>query len=133
MPKLSVFFRRRREASGSSLIWFISILALVVLYLGVLVSASSQFMAARQVADLTEQFALSLKTKLNIDSTSSIDSLGRNLFAYIAPKYHLDNLHVKSVRLESGKTVHAVICSTWQAPFEAINISREICEEAFAR
>jgi len=128
-----VLFRRRREDSGSSLIWFISILALVVLYLGVLVSASSQFMAARQVADLTEQFALSLKTQLNIDSTSSIDSLGRNLFAYVAPKYRLDNLHVKSVRLESGKTVHAVICSTWQAPFPGNNLSREICEEAFAR
>ena len=128
-----MFFRRRREDSGSSLIWFISVLALVVLYLGVLVSASSQFLAARQVADLTEQFALSLKTQLNIDSTSSIDSLGRNLFAYVAPKYRLDNLHVKSVRLESGKTVHAVICSTWQDPFPGINLSREICEEAFAR
>jgi hypothetical protein len=128
-----VLFRRRREDSGSSLIWFISVLALVVLYLGVLVSASSQFLAARQVADLTEQFALSLKTQLNIDSTSSIDFLGRNLFAYIAPKYRLDNLHVKSVRLESGKTVHAVICSTWQDPFPGINLSREICEEAFAR
>jgi hypothetical protein len=128
-----VFFRRRREDSGSSLIWFISVLALVVLYLGALVSASSQFLAARQVADLTEHFALSLKTQLNIDSTSSIDSLGRNLFAYVAPKYRLDSLHVKSVRLESGKTVHAVICATWQAPFSGINISREICEEAFAR
>ena len=128
-----MLFRRRREDSGSSLIWFISVLALVVLYLGVLVSASSQFLAARQVADLTEQFALSLKTQLNIDSTSSIDFLGRNLFAYIAPKYRLDNLHVKSVRLESGKTVHAVICSTWQDPFPGINLSREICEEAFAR
>lgn len=133
LPRHSVLFPKTRHEQGSGLIWFISVIALVCLLIGVLVSASSQFLAARQVTDISEQYVLSLKTQLNSDLNSSIDSLARNLFAYVAPKYHLDNLHVKSLQLEQGQTVHAVVCITWQAPLTELNIRREICEEAYAR
>ena len=121
------------DESGSGLIWFISLLALVTLLSGTLVSASHEYLFARRVADYTEEYALAVKTRLNLDSRALISEVGESLFLGTASQFNLNNLKVRSIDLQAGQTVHAVICATWTPPVSFVMGSREICVEAFAR
>jgi hypothetical protein len=126
-------FPKRGDESGSGLIWFITLLALVALFIGTLVSASSEYLMSRQVTDFTEQFALGVKTKLLASSTEKVDVIGKSFFEQVAANYHFRNLVLKTISLGAGNTVHAVVCVTWDSPFSGLTAGREICEEAFAR
>ena len=119
--------------AGSGLIWFISLLALVSLLSGTLVSASHEYLFARKVTDYAEEFALAVKTKMNLDSSLAISDTGRSIFLATAPQYNFTDLRVRSIDLQSGQTVHVVICATWTAPFSMVAGSQDICEQAFAR
>lgn len=118
---------------GSGLIWFISLLALVALFIGTLVSASSEYLTARQVTDFTEQFALGVKTKLLESSNEKVEVIGKKFLEQVAVSYHFRNLILKNISLGAGETVHAVVCVTWESPFSGLTAGRELCEEAFAR
>jgi len=121
------------DESGSGLVWFISLLALVALLSGTLVSASHEYLFARRVADYTEEYAVAVKTRLNLDSRALISEVGKSLFLGTASQFNLNNLKVRSIDLQAGQTVHAVICATWIPPVSFVVGSREICEEAYAR
>lgn len=126
-------FLRFQKEQGSGLVWFISLLALISVFIGTLVAASSQFLLARQVTDFAEQYALSLKTLLNQNPSLSIETLSRKLSSQVSSNYRVPNLFIKSVSLEKGRTVHTVVCVTWRPPIVFVDGSREICEEAYAR
>lgn len=126
-------FLRFQKEQGSGLVWFISLLALISVFIGTLVAASSQFLLARQVTDFSEQYALSLKTLLNQNPSLSIETLSRKLSSQVSSNYRVPNLFIKSVSLEKGRTVHTVVCVTWRPPIVFVDGSREICEEAYAR
>jgi len=128
-----VLFLRGQREEGSGLIWFISLLALVSMFIGSLVAASSQFLVARQVTDFAEQYALSIKTSLNQSPNSAIEGLNQILLGKIENVYRFENLHVRSLKLEQGETVHVVICVNWSSPIVSVIASRKICEEAYAR
>lgn len=119
--------------AGSGLIWFISLLALVSLLSGTLVSASHEYLFARKVTDYAEEFALAVTTKMNMDSSLGISETGRSIFLATEPQYNFTNLRVRSIDLQPGQTVHVVICATWTAPFSMVTGSKDICEQAFAR
>lgn len=126
-------FLRFQKEQGSGLVWFISLLALISVFIGTLVAASSQFLLARQVTDFAEQYALSLKTLLNQNPSLSIETLSRKLSSQVSSNYRVPNLFIKSVSLEKGRTVHTVVCVSWRPPIVFVDGSREICEEAYAR
>ena len=126
-------FLRFQKEQGSGLVWFISLLALISVFIGTLVAASSQFLLARQVTDFSEQYALSLKTLLNQNPSLTIETLSRKLSSQLSSNYRVPNLFIKSVSLEKGRTVHTVVCVTWRPPIVFVDGSREICEEAYAR
>ena len=126
-------FLRFQKEQGSGLVWFISLLALISVFIGTLVAASSQFLLARQVTDFAEQYALSLKTMLNQNPSLTIETLSRKLSSQLSSNYRFENLSIKSVSLEKGRTVHTVVCVTWRPPIVFVDGSREICEEAYAR
>jgi hypothetical protein len=128
-----VSFLRFQKEQGSGLVWFISLLALISVFIGTLVAASSQFLLARQVTDFTEQYALSLKTLLNQNPSLTIETLSRKLSSQVSSNYSVPNLFIKSVSLEKGRTVHTVVCVTWRPPIVFVDGTREICEEAYAR
>ncbi|MEI8231824.1 MAG: hypothetical protein WCG32_04600 [Actinomycetes bacterium] len=115
------------------MIWFISLLALIALFMGTLTAASSEFLVARQVTDFAEEYGLSLKTLLNQSPSTSIDALSRRLNPQLDGKYRFRTLKVKSLRLEQGQTVHVEVCVNWESPIAFVFGSREICEEAYAR
>jgi len=131
--RLLALSRKESDESGTGLIWFISLLALVTLFIGSLASASSEYLVARAVTDFTEQFVLGLKTKLQEIPNGKVDIIGKALFSEVGGNYHFRNLRLKSVSQGSDGTVHSVVCVTWDSPFSGLTSSREICEEAFAR
>ena len=128
-----MLFHKTSDESGSGLIWFISLLALVALLSATLASASHEYLFARRVTDYTEEYALAVKTRLNLDSGALISEVGKSVFLATASQFNLQNLRVRSIDLQTGQTVHAVICATWIPPVSFVTGSREICEEAFAR
>jgi hypothetical protein len=124
---------RCADESGSGLIWFISLLAVVALFSGTLASASHEFLFARRVTDYTEEYVLAVKTKLNLDSRALISEVGKNVFLETASHFSFSKLRVRSIDLQAGQTVHAVVCASWSPPVSFLTGSREICEEAYAR
>ena len=128
-----MLFHKTSDESGSGLIWFISLLALVALLSATLASASHEYLFARRVTDYTEEYVLAVKTRLNLDSRVLISEVGKSVFLATASQFNLQNLRVRTIDLQTGQTVHAVICATWTPPVSFVMGSREICEEAFAR
>ena len=124
---------RDKQEQGSGMIWFICLLSLISIFIGVMVAASSEFLAARQTTDFAEQYALSIKTLLNQNPSSTLESINRNLGSQLEGKYNFHDLTVKSLRLEPGRTVHVELCVTWQSPIVFVSGDRNICEEAYSR
>ncbi len=114
--------------SGSSLIWFVSLLALVVLVLLTLVSSLHQFLFARKLHDYTEQVALAGKTWLSQGLTvSEVEDRFSQL-----PEFPRKITDMK-VTYQDGRTLEVSLCSTWLPPVPAVVGSVEICENAKAR
>lgn len=122
-----------RDESGSALIWFVFLVALLCLVVLTLATSIHQYLFARELIDFTEQFSLAVKTKLQFQENSTVSSIASSLLSEVAPNYSFDGLQLKQVTLEAGETVKVMFCADWSSPVTAIDASRRICEMALAR
>lgn len=119
--------------SGSALIWFVFLVALLCLLVLTLAASIHQYLFARQLIDFTEQFALAVKTKIQFQENISVSTIATSLLAEVASQYSFAGLQLKQVSLEAGETVRVVFCADWKSPVTSIDASRRICEMALAR
>jgi hypothetical protein len=122
-----------RNESGSALIWFVFLVALLSLLVLTLATSIHQYLFARELTDFTEQFALTVKTKLQFQGSSPVVVVANDLLEELAPHMSFDGLQLKQVSLEAGETVKVVFCADWSSPVASIDASRRICELALAR
>ena len=122
-----------RDETGSALIWFVFLVALLCLIVLTLASSIHQYLFARELTDFTEQFALVIKTRLQLGVGPSVSSLASALLSEVGPQYSFESLQLKQVTLESGETVRVIFCAEWNSPVASIDASRKICEQALAR
>ena len=126
-------FNNFSEESGSGLIWFVSLLGLVAAVAGIMVSASDEFLSTRKLTDYAEQYAIALKTQLNLSPSTDLNSLAKSLFIITSSSQKLNGLEITNVTIESGETVHVEVCMNWRGPILPISLEKRICERAFAR
>ena len=122
-----------KDETGSALIWFVFLVALLCLILLTLASSIHQYLFARELIDFTEQFALAVKTKFHLRNGLSVASIASTLLSEVGPQYSFEYLHLKQASLESGETVKVIFCAKWNSPVPSIDASRKICEMALAR
>jgi len=118
---------------GSALIWFVFLVALLTLVVLTLASAISQYILARELIDFTEQFALAVKTKLQINPTTNIQTVAISLLNEVGDKFNFVGLQLSDVSLEAGQTVKVSFCAKWNSPISSVAGSKTICELALAR
>jgi Flp pilus assembly protein TadG len=118
---------------GSALIWFVFLVAILCLVVLTLASAVHQYLFARELIDFTEQFALGVKTRYQLQPGSNISSLASSLLQEVASQYSFSALQLKQVSLETGETVRVIFCAQWESPIASVSASRTICEVALAR
>ena len=121
------------DDSGSALIWFVFLIALLCLLILTLAASIHQYLFARELMDFTEQFALAVKTKIQFQNSPTVSIIATSLLSEVAPHYSFDGLELKQVSLEAGETVKVVFCAEWNSPVSSIDASRRICEMALAR
>jgi hypothetical protein len=111
-------------------VFLVALLCLIVLTLA---SSIHQYLFARELTDFTEQFALVIKTRLQLGVGPSVSSRASALLSEVGPQYSFESLQLKQVTLESGETVRVIFCAEWNSPVASIDASRKICEQALAR
>jgi hypothetical protein len=121
------------EDKGSALIWFVFLVALLCLIALTLVASVHQYLFARELTDFTEQFAVALKTRLQLQPSSNIVTLSSALLTEVTPKYSFRELQLKQLTLEAGETVRVLFCAKWVSPVSSVEASRIICALALAR
>ena len=122
-----------RDESGSALIWFVFLVALLCLLVLTLASSIHQYLIARELIDFTEQFAVGVKTKFQFQDKLSVSSIASTLLSEVVSQYSFTGLQLKQVSLEAGETVKVVFCADWIYPVSSVDASRRICEMALAR
>ena len=121
-----------KDDSGSALIWFVFLVALMCMLVLTLATSVHQYLFARELIDFTEQFALAIKTKLQYEG-SQVSSIATAILSEVSPQYSFDGLQLKQVSIEAGETVKVIFCADWNSPVATIDASRRICEMALAR
>jgi len=121
------------EDKGSALIWFVFLVALLCLIALTLAASVHQYLFARELMDFTEQFAVALKTRLQLQPSSNIVTLSSALLTEVTPKYSFRELQLKQLTLEAGETVRVLFCAKWVSPVSSVDVTRTICEVALAR
>jgi len=121
------------EDKGSALIWFVFLVALLCLIALTLAASVHQYLFARELTDFTEQFAVALKTSLQLQPSSNIVTLSSALLTEVTPKYSFRELQLKQLTLEAGDTVRVLFCAKWVSPVSSVDVTRTICEVALAR
>ena len=121
------------EDKGSALIWFVFLVALLCLIALTLAASVHQYLFARELTDFTEQFAVALKTRLQLQPSSNIVTLSSALLVEVTPKYSFRELQLKQLTLEAGETVRVLFCAKWVSPVSSVDATRTICELALAR
>jgi Flp pilus assembly protein TadG len=124
---------RTQSEQGSALIWFVFLVALLTLVVLTLAAAISQYILARELTDFTEQFALAVKTKLQLSPGMNISTLASSLLTEVANKFNFAELKLAHLSLEAGQTVKVSFCARWDSPITSFSASRTICELALAR
>ena len=122
-----------RDDQGSALIWFVFLVALLCFIALTLAASVQQYLFARELTDFTEQFAIALKTRLQLQPSSNITSLSSALLAEVTPQYSFQELQLKQLSLEAGETVRVMFCAKWVSPVSSVEATRTICELALAR
>ena len=122
-----------RDDQGSALIWFVFLVALLCLIALTLAASVHQYLFARELTDFTEQYAVALKTRLQLQPSSNIIGLSSGLLAEVTPQYSFQELTLKQLSLEAGETVRVLFCAKWVSPLSAVEATRTICELASAR
>jgi hypothetical protein len=118
---------------GSALVWFVFLVAILCLVVLTLASAVHQYLFSRELIDFTEQFALGVKTRYQLQPGSNISSLASALLKEVAAQFSFGSLQLRQVSLESGETVRVIFCAQWESPVTAVRAARTICEVALAR
>lgn len=126
-------FKVVRDDEGTALIWFVFLIALLCLVVLTLATSVHQYLFARELIDFTEQFAVAVKTKLQLEETVSVSLAAKDVLNAVASQYSFPNLQLRQVSLESGDTVRVVFCAEWVSPIREVSASRTICEMALAR
>lgn len=121
------------EDKGSALIWFVFLVALLCLIALTLAASVHQYLFARELTDFTEQFAVALKSRLQLQPSSNIVTLSSALLTEVTPKYSFRELQLKQLTLEAGETVRVLFCAKWVSPVSSVDATRTICEVALAR
>ena len=121
------------EDKGSALIWFVFLVALLCLIALTLAASVHQYLFARELTDFTEQFAVALKTRLQLQPSSNIVTLSSALLTEVTPRYSFRELQLKQLTLEAGETVKVLFCAKWVSPVSSVDVTRTICEVALAR
>ena len=124
---------RAHSDQGSALIWFVFLMALLTLVVLTLAAAISQYIMARELTDFTEQFALAVKTKLQLSPGTNITTVASSLLNEVANKFNFAELKLNHLSLEAGQTVKVSFCARWDSPINSFSATRTICELAFAR
>ena len=121
------------EENGSALIWFVFLVALLALVVLILASSIHQYLFARELTDFTEQFAVALKSMLQLDPGLDLSKAANSLLSDVSSMYSFSELRIKSLSLESGETVRVIFCAKWSSPVSSVETTRTICEIAMAR
>lgn len=121
------------EENGSALIWFVFLVALLALVVLILASSIHQYLFARELTDFTEQFAVALKSMLQLDPGLDLSKAANSLLSDVSSMYSFSELRIKSLSLESGETVRVIFCAKWSSPVSSVDATRTICEIAMAR
>jgi Flp pilus assembly protein TadG len=124
---------RIQSDQGSALIWFVFLVALLTLVVLTLAAAISQYILARELTDFTEQFALAVKTKLQLSPGTNISTVASPLLNEVATKFNFVELKLNHLSLEAGQTVKVSFCAKWDSPIASLSATRTICEIALAR
>lgn len=132
MRKHSVFEVVRDDA-GTALIWFVFLVASLCLVVLTLATSVHQYLFARELINFTEQFAVAVKTTLQLEETVLVESVAKDLLSAVSAQYSFPNLQLRQVSLEAGGTVRVVFCADWVSPLREVSASRTICEVALAR
>ena len=118
-------FLNFKSEVGTGLIWFINLLAIVVLVLLIMISSVDQFVRVAKYKDFLEQYALSTKSHINLGQTVA------QAEQKLIPVVRENPYSVTTTLLEDGTTVEAHGCIHWEAPLVIFN--RDICLSALAR
>jgi len=119
-----------RNEAGTSLVWFIAMLSLIVMVCITLSASVHQYLFARELKDFLEEYALAAKSLL--DQGQSQSETISTLESKVVALFHFKSLHM-NLRYLDSKTIEVLGCATWQAPVGLIQATREICESALAR
>lgn len=113
---------------GSSLIWFINLIALVVLIILMLSVGISEFQSARKVKLFADQYAIAIMTLTQ--QGNSLDQSRQKLDSII----HAENEFKLEVNfMQDGKTLEVRACKLWNTPIPLVQADRMICERSRAR
>ena len=122
-----------RDDAGTALIWFVFLVALLCLVVLTLATSVHQYLFASELIDFTEQFAVAVKTQLQLEETVLVESVAKDVLSAVTSQYLFPNLQLAQVSLESGDTVRVGFCAEWVSPLREVSASRTICEMALAR
>lgn len=113
---------------GSSLIWFINLMALLVVIILLMSAAIGEFQNARSLKLFADEYALSI---LSLTQQGNSLSESRQKLEEVLQVEKAVNLEIKF--LEDGKTLEVIACKRWQSPIPIIQASRVFCERSRAR
>jgi hypothetical protein len=120
-----------RNESGSSLIWFIGLIVVIVMVCLTLAVGVHQYLFARELKDFVEEYALAAKGLLiqGRDFPSTQNYLNENVLSLVA----LKDLEIRDISIVDSKTVQVIACAKWESPLSFLSNVREICESSLAR
>lgn len=115
--------------SGTSLIWFSTLLAVTVSIILVLSTSMHQYLFARALKDYLEQLTVASLTEW--DGQGDLVNPVLALQTVFPPQFK--DFRVKTVELYPGPTLQIVGCAIWTSPLPVISLETELCQEASAR
>jgi len=113
---------------GSSLIWFINLIALITAVVLILSAAISQYQFANRLKLFADNYVLAAATIH--ESGQTLDFAKFKLSAAIE---HFDIAKLELSMLSDDKTLEVVICRTWHSPIPLLQLDEQICERSRAR
>ncbi|NBW74079.1 MAG: hypothetical protein EBR26_06765 [Microbacteriaceae bacterium] len=118
-----------RREEGTSLIWFYSVVALIVAVVLVLSLATQQYLFARFLKDYSEQLVLATLTlQADLESSKATAEALVGLDSK-SPK----SFEIVSLTSPDTKTLVLHSCATWQSEIALIPLSRRMCVISMAR
>lgn len=120
---------RLKVESGTSLIWFSTLIAIAVSLILVLSSALHQYFFVRNLKDYLEQ--LTLSSLASWDGKSEIAQVVELLQAQFPSP--ISQFSVGSIKILPGPTLEITGCGRWESPLPVMQLGVELCQVALAR